>query len=98
MRTTPSSGPEPFANCASAHGDRDPPVDRRLPGAQSRGAARSGLKSPAPPYSFSTSRTDVSGVIPPCRRANVFAPFCSHSPATHLRAKSSHWSLQSPSW
>src|ERR1051325_10039040 len=49
------------------------------------------------PYSSSTSRTEVSGMIPPRRRAKVFAPFCSHSPATHFRAKSSHCSPQSPS-
>jgi hypothetical protein len=54
------------------------------------------LATISPPYSL-TSRTAVSGVIPPRRRANVFAPFASHSPATHYLAKSSHSSRQSPS-
>jgi hypothetical protein len=50
-------------------------------------------------YDFfpSTSRTGVSGVTPPRLRANVSAPFASHSPFTARRAKVSQSSAQSPS-
>jgi hypothetical protein len=53
----------------------------------------------APGYfpSFSTSRTGVSGVTPPRRRAKVSWPLFSHSPATARRANTSQASDQSPS-
>src|SRR5262245_45012133 len=45
----------------------------------------------------STSRTGVSGVTPPRRRANVSLPLISHSPFTARRAKVSQSSAHSPS-
>ena len=45
----------------------------------------------------STSRTGVSGVTPPRRRAKVSLPLTSHSPFTARRAKVSQSSAHSPS-